>query len=279
MEPTLPTAARLRRQGSSQPDLVRAINYLRLPSDGGRPGSAKSRAVGSTERSGSAIYTTGGKLGTVIKRVQTVLVVLTLVVLGFVGTQPAFATQTEPGPGMESPAPGETEPPIVVEPPVVVPSLGPPAPTTAPSQPETPPSTDQPVAPAPAPPVIKQPVAPPAVAPEVTAAPAPEAPVETLPTQQDAGEYLPEPEVPAEAEPSAVAVPTPEQTPTPTPSKAAAPVASADIAGPLKAAIAPVAENSPLVQGITVLVLILLGVAYFRALRSKGAAKPRLSGK
>ncbi|KUM35544.1 hypothetical protein [Arthrobacter sp. EpRS71] len=219
-------------------------------------------------------------MGTVIKRVQTVLVVLTFAVLGFVGTQPAFATQTEPGPGMESPQPGETQTPIIpVGPPVVVVPTQSPVPTEAPAQPETPPSTEQPVAPAPAPPVVQEPVAPPAVVPELPAAPAPEAPVETIPLQPEADVYVPEAEVPAEAEASAAAVPTPESTPTPIPSKAAAPVASADIAGPLKTAIAPVAENSPLVQGITVLVLVLLGVAYFRVLRPKGAAKPRLSGK
>ncbi|WP_284980190.1 hypothetical protein [Arthrobacter sp. fls2-241-R2A-200] len=56
-------------------------------------------------------------------------------------------------------------------------------------------------------------------------------------------------------------------------------MASATITGPLKAALAPVAENNPLVQVITVLVLVLLGVAYFRALRTKGVRGPRLNGK
>ncbi|MFJ6453415.1 hypothetical protein [Paenarthrobacter sp. NPDC091669] len=71
-------------------------------------------------------------------------------------------------------------------------------------------------------------------------------------------------------------------TPTPTPvatQAAAPPVASADIAGPLKVALAPVSDSNPLVQGLTVLVLILLGVAYFRALRSKGVPGPRTNGK
>ncbi|MCP1415198.1 hypothetical protein J3D46_004464 [Paenarthrobacter sp. A20] len=75
---------------------------------------------------------------------------------------------------------------------------------------------------------------------------------------------------------------SPEPTPTPTPAATktvAPPVVSADIAGPLKVALAPVADNNPIVQGLTVLVLILLGVAYFRALRSKGVPGPRLNGK
>ena len=76
------------------------------------------------------------------------------------------------------------------------------------------------------------------------------------------------------------AEPTPSPTPTPSATKTAAPpVVSADIAGPLKVALAPVAENNPIVQGLTVLVLILLGFAYFRALRSKGVPGPRLNGK
>jgi hypothetical protein len=79
-----------------------------------------------------------------------------------------------------------------------------------------------------------------------------------------------------EETPTAIAEPTP----TPTPTKTAAPpVVSADITGPLKVALAPVAENNPLVQGLTVLVLLLLGLAYFRALRSKGIRGPRLNGK
>ncbi|MDR6684711.1 hypothetical protein J2Y41_000258 [Arthrobacter sp. 1088] len=85
-----------------------------------------------------------------------------------------------------------------------------------------------------------------------------------------------EPEAPVEETPTAIAEPTP----TPTPTKTAAPpVVSADITGPLKVALAPVAENNPLVQGLTVLVLLLLGLAYFRALRSKGIRGPRLNGK
>ncbi|WOH17796.1 hypothetical protein IRJ34_15795 [Paenarthrobacter sp. GOM3] len=94
---------------------------------------------------------------------------------------------------------------------------------------------------------------------------------------QDAGEVA-NPEAPVETETPAPAIPS--STPTPVASKSAnPPVAAADIAGPLKVALAPVAENNPLIQGVTVLVLILLGVAYFRALRSKGVPGPRLNGK
>ncbi|MFJ4029171.1 hypothetical protein ACIPWF_17200 [Paenarthrobacter sp. NPDC089989] len=86
-------------------------------------------------------------------------------------------------------------------------------------------------------------------------------------------------ELPVEEASSAPAAPSP--APSPPPSKAAeAPVvASADVTGPLKAALAPVAENNPIVQGLTVLVLLLLGTAYFRALRSKGIRRPRLNDK
>ncbi|MET4540537.1 hypothetical protein ABIE37_002324 [Arthrobacter bambusae] len=100
-------------------------------------------------------------------------------------------------------------------------------------------------------------------------------------TPTDAGvQGYVEPQVPTEATTSAPAEPTPSPTPTPVATKTAAPpVVSADIAGPLKVALAPVAENNPIVQGLTVLVLILLGFAYFRALRSKGIPGPRLNGK
>ncbi|TVU62365.1 hypothetical protein FQP90_12035 [Paenarthrobacter nitroguajacolicus] len=99
-----------------------------------------------------------------------------------------------------------------------------------------------------------------------------------VPTDAGMQGYVVEPEIPADPATSAPA----ETTPTPTPSAtktAAPPVVSADVAGPLKAALAPVAENNPIVQGLTVLVLILLGVAYFRALRSRGVPGSRVNGK
>ncbi|WP_207594412.1 hypothetical protein [Arthrobacter sp. D5-1] len=130
------------------------------------------------------------------------------------------------------------------------------------------------MAPAPVNPPAAEPVAPPVV----PADPSQERPVVVTPVEPGVQAYIPEQELPIETEaPAAV-----ESTPSPTPvvtKTAAIPVASADIAGPLKVALAPVAENNPIVQGITVLVLILLGVAYFRALRSKRALKPRLNGK
>ncbi|AMB41444.1 hypothetical protein IG195_12400 [Arthrobacter sp. TES] len=72
---------------------------------------------------------------------------------------------------------------------------------------------------------------------------------------------------------------TPAPTQSPTKAATAPLVASAEVAGPLKAALAPVAENNPFVQALTVAVLLLLGAAYFRALRSKGMPRPRLNGK
>ncbi|MFJ4209612.1 hypothetical protein ACIPY2_14260 [Paenarthrobacter sp. NPDC089675] len=105
-------------------------------------------------------------------------------------------------------------------------------------------------------------------------------PLPTVPVDFGAQTYVPEPETPAEPEPSTAVEETVAPTPTPAPTKTAVPpVASADIAGPLKVALAPVAENNPLAQGLMVLVLILLGVAYFRALRTKGIRGPRLNGK
>ena len=96
-----------------------------------------------------------------------------------------------------------------------------------------------------------------------------------LPTDVPVQEYVVEPEAPTETASAPAVV-----TPSPSPTKSAAPaVVSADITGPLKAALAPVAENNPIVQGLTVLVLLLLGLAYFRALRSKGIRRPRLNGK
>ncbi|MCD4852213.1 hypothetical protein LN996_15460 [Arthrobacter sp. AK01] len=86
--------------------------------------------------------------------------------------------------------------------------------------------------------------------------------------------------VPAEAETSAAADPSPAAIPSPLATKTASPpISSAEIAGPLKAALAPVGENNLIAQGLTVLVLILLGVAYFRALRSKGIRGPQVNGK
>ncbi|WP_347108245.1 hypothetical protein AAHB33_15380 [Paenarthrobacter sp. S56] len=107
-------------------------------------------------------------------------------------------------------------------------------------------------------------------------------PVPTAPADPAVLPYVVEPEAPAESVESVVVEESPSPTPTPTPvptMTAAPPVASADIAGPLKVALAPVAENNPVAQGVMVLVLILLGVAYFRALRTKGIRGPRLNGK
>ncbi|MFJ5954524.1 hypothetical protein ACIQC5_01040 [Paenarthrobacter sp. NPDC092416] len=211
-------------------------------------------------------------MGTGIKRVQAALVVLMLAILGFLGTQPASATDTTPVPettNSPNPDPGETFPPVVL-PPVLDPGT---KPDPLEPQPSEPAPVVPPVEPAPAPvaPPVVEPVAP-VVVPTI----APADP--TTPDQPtDVGtEYVEEPEAPAEETTTAPAEPTPTPTPTTT---AAPPVVSADITGPLKVALAPVAENNPLVQGVTVLVLLLLGVAYFRALRSKGIRGPRLNGK
>lgn len=219
-------------------------------------------------------------MGTVIKRVQAVLVVLMLAILGFIGTQPALATELEPGPGNETGQPTDPGTPTKpVEPPVVVPPVLEPAPTLTPLEPEKSPDPVPPVVePAPVAPPVTEPVAPPAAEP-VTPAPAQETLMPVLPSDAGIQGYVEEPLAPVE---STTAPPEPTPTPTPTPlatKTAAPPVASADIAGPLKVALAPVAENNPIVQGVTVLVLILLGVAYFRALRSKGSPRPRLNGK
>ena len=202
--------------------------------------------------------------------------VILLAILGFFGTQPALATTvTDPGPDAEQPSDPSPKPeptfPVVI-PPVLEPSA-PPATlepiTPAPAQP-----SEEPV-PAPVVPPVVEPVAPPAEVPAVT--PPVTLPDPAVPADVAIENFVVEPEVPAETT-TATAEATP--TPTPTPTKTAAPpVVSADITGPLKVALAPVAENNPLVQGLTVLVLLLLGVAYFRALRSKGIRGPRLNGK
>lgn len=220
-------------------------------------------------------------MGTGIKRVQAALVVLILAILGFLGTQPAIATDTEPGPGQETGQPVDpgtpTEP---VVPPVVVPPIVDPPPTLTPLEPVSPPAPVQPpVEPAPVAPPVTEPPAPAVVEPVAPVVPTPEVLLPVTPTNTGVQGYV-EPELPAEATSSASAEPTPSPTPTPVATKTAAPpVVSADIAGPLKVALAPVAENNPIVQGLTVLVLILLGFAYFRALRSKGVPGPRLNGK
>lgn len=206
--------------------------------------------------------------------------VLMLAILGFLGTQPAIATETEPGPGQETGQPVDpgtpTTPPVI--PPVVVPPIVEPVPTPTPLDPEPTPAPVQPSEePAPVVPAVTQPPVPPVVEPVVPVAPAQNSPVPVTPTDAEVQGYFVEPEAPAETiTPSAEPTPTP----TPEPTKTVAPpVVSADIAGPLKVALAPVADNNPIVQGLTVLVLILLGVAYFRALRSKGVPGPRLNGK
>lgn len=204
-----------------------------------------------------------------------------LAILGFLGIQPAVATEIEPGPGTETGQPVDPGTPTgPVVPPVVVPPILEPAPTLTPLEPETPPAPVQPpVEPAPVIPPVTQPSPPASVAPVVPAAPTQEVVVPVLPPDTGIQGYM-EPEVPADAATSAPPEPTPSPTPTPSVTKTAAPpVVSADIAGPLKVALAPVAENNPIVQGLTVLVLILLGFAYFRALRSKGVPGPRLNGK
>jgi hypothetical protein len=224
----------------------------------------------------SVLYdiSTGGKLGTGIRSVQTALVVILMALLGFFATQPAMATTvTSPGADTEQPAePSPTPEPTfpVVIPPVLEPSS--PPPTLEPVSPVPAPPSEEP-APAPVVPPVVEPVAPPAEVPAVT--PPAASPIPAVPTDVAIENFVVEPEVPAE---TTTAEPTP--TPTPTPTKTAAPpVVSADITGPLKVALAPVAENNPLVQGLTVLVLLLLGLAYFRALRSKGIRGPRLNGK
>ncbi|MET4622053.1 hypothetical protein ABIE18_003521 [Arthrobacter sp. 2762] len=218
----------------------------------------------------------GGKMGKVIRRVQTGSAVLMVVILGFFGSQPALATETNPVPSTEQPgespspepAPIDSLPanPLPIEPAPVDPPLFPtPAPTEATPAPvavESP--VVEPAAPA-VPPVVVP------VAPPFASAP-PMEPVPSVPLEQ--GSQMIEPVIPAEPQPA------PSPTPTPTVTQVAAPpVVSADIAGPLKVALAPVAENNPIVQGLTILVLILLGVAYFRALRSKGVPGPRVNGK
>ncbi|UOD80485.1 hypothetical protein [Paenarthrobacter ureafaciens] len=104
-------------------------------------------------------------------------------------------------------------------------------------------------------------------------------PVVPVPAQSGVEDYGVETDPPVEESSSAPAAPIPTPEPTPTKTAAAPPVASAEIAGPLKAALAPVAQNNPVVQGLTVLVLLLLGLAYFRALRSKGIRGARVHGK
>lgn len=220
-------------------------------------------------------------LGTGIKRVQAAVVVLMVAILGFLGSQSALATETDPSPGAEQPVtPGEepTSPgPENPQPPIVVPPILP-APDPEPLDPEpAPTSVPSSEAPAPAPvvPSVQEPLSPPLVpsdAPVVQPVPMPAIPAQNV---VEPG-YVIEPETPVE---NATVAPT-EPTPSPTSTKTAAPpVVSAEIAGPLKVALAPVAESNPIVQGLTVLVLILLGLAYFRALRSKGIRGPRLNGK
>lgn len=216
-------------------------------------------------------------MGTGIKRVQAAFVVLMLAILGFLGTQPAIATEAEPGPGTETEQPVDPGTPTDPVPPVVVPPTLDPVPTFTPLDPETPAPVQPPVEPAPGVPPASEPSAPPVVEPVAPVIPVQETQVPAVPADAGTLGYVPEPEVPADDTTSATAEPTP--TPTPSATKTSAPpVVSADIAGPLKVALAPVAENNPIVQGLTVLVLILLGAAYFRALRSKGVPG-RLNGK
>ncbi|WP_223943569.1 hypothetical protein [Arthrobacter sp. StoSoilB20] len=218
-------------------------------------------------------------MGTGINRGQAALVVLMLAILGFFGTQPAFATETEPGPGTGTEQPVDPETPTApVTPPVVIPPTLEPVPTLKPLDPETPAPVPSPTQPAPVVPPASEPAAPPIVTPVTPVVPSQEVPASVLPTDAGTQGYVVEPGMPADPTTSAPAAPTP--TPIPSATKTAAPPAvSADIAGPLKAALAPVAENNPTVQGLTVLVLILLGVAYFRALRSKGVPGSRVNGK
>ncbi|MFF2713754.1 hypothetical protein [Paenarthrobacter sp. NPDC058040] len=126
---------------------------------------------------------------------------------------------------------------------------------------------------------VPAPVVPPVIEPVPSAPLVPDQPLPTAPANEyNLGEEL-QAEVPAEEASSAPAVPVPTPTLSPTQAAAAPAIANADVTGPLKAALAPVAENNPIVQGLTVLVLLLLGAAYFRALRSKGIRRPRLNGK
>ncbi len=223
-------------------------------------------------------------MGKAIRRVQAACATLMLATLGFFGAQPAMATETNPGPSTEQPGETPSPDPNPIDPLPVDPIPGNPV-TTPPVVPTDP--APAPVDPTPAPvppPVIAPvvPVAPPSMAPALPpVVPSPVAdPATSLPVPEESSANL-EPVIPIDNEVPASADVTPTPTPTPTPitTKKAAPVVSADITGPLKVALAPVAENNPVVQGLTVLVLILLGVAYFRALRSKGAPRPRLNGK
>jgi len=222
-------------------------------------------------------------MGKAIRRVQAACAILMLATLGFFGAQPAMATETNPGPSTEQPGETPSPDPNPIDPLPVDPIPGNPV-TTPPVVPTDPAPAPVDPTPAPVPPPVIAPVVP--VAPPVVepAQPANPQPLPTmLPEQvpdtanQDDGEVA-NLEAPVETETPAAVIPSP--TPTPVASKTAnPPVAAADIAGPLKVALAPVAENNPLIQGVTVLVLILLGVAYFRALRSKGVPGPRLNGK
>lgn len=224
-------------------------------------------------------------MGKATSRLQAATAALMLAILAFFGAQPAVATDVDPVPSTEQPGETPKPDPNPIDPLPVDPVPGNPVPVVPPVTPVQP--SPAPVESSPAPAPVPDPVAPP-VAPVVppVVEPANPQPLPTmLPEQeqvpgtatQDASEVA-NLEAPVETETPAVAIPSP--TPTPVASKSAnPPVAAADIAGPLKVALAPVAENNPLIQGVTVLVLILLGVVYFRALRSKGVPGPRLNGK
>ncbi|MFE4196509.1 hypothetical protein ACFRJ9_11640 [Paenarthrobacter sp. NPDC056912] len=220
-------------------------------------------------------------MGTAIRRFRAASAILMLAILGFFGAQPALATETSPGPSTEQPGESPSPDPNPIDPLPVDPLPVEPVPVT-PTDPATTPPDPSP-APNPVQPPVVEPVAPvtpPAVAPVApVVVPVPSA--EQVPTSpaQEGSDQLLEPVAPVESESSAPAPAPATPTPTPVAAKAAPPVASADVTGPLKAALAPVAENNPIVQGLTVLVLILLGFAYFRALRAKGVARPRLNGK
>ncbi len=225
-------------------------------------------------------------MGKATSRLQAATAALMLAILAVFGAQPAVATDVDPVPSTEQPSETPQPDPNPKDPLPVDPVPGNPVPVIPPVTPVEP--SPAPVESSPAPVPVPDPVAPP-VAPVVPPAVEPAQPAnpQPLPTMlpeqvpvtanQDAGEVA-NLEAPVETETPAAAIPSP--TPTPVSSKTAnPPVAAADIAGPLKVALAPVAENNPLIQGVTVLVLILLGVAYFRALRSKGVPGPRLNGK
>lgn len=228
-------------------------------------------------------------MGKAIRRVQAASAVLMLATLGFFGAQPAVATETSPGPGTEQPGETPNPDPNPIDPLPVDPIPGNPVPVDPPVVPTDPNPAPVEPNPAPVPPPVVEPVtpvAPPAitppavapVAPPVIPSPASEQ-VITVPLPEESFGLL-EQALPIDPATPTTQDPTPTPTPTPIATKTAAPpVVSADIAGPLKVALAPVAENNPLVQGVTVLVLLLLGAAYFRALRSKGVRRPRLSGK